>query len=151
MAEVVVDVVLRVAAKALITRADGKVLVVREADTYDEGTKIGKYGIPGGRLDIGESYEDGLVREVKEETGLKVEPLYPIYVGEWRPEIRGIPHQIVAIFTVCKAKTTDVKLSEEHDDFKWINPHSPKGVTFMPPDDEVVRRYADWISGKTRI
>ena len=148
MAEVVLEVVLRVAAKAVITRGDGKVLVVREAGTYDEGTKIGKYGIPGGRLNPGESYEDGLRREVEEETGLKIEPLYPLYVGEWRPEIKGVPHQIVAIFTVCKAKTTDVKLSDEHDDFKWINPGHPKGVSFMEPDDEVIERYADWLSEK---
>lgn len=144
MGEVVVDVVLRVAAKAVITNDKGQVLIVRESGTYEDGTNIGSYGIPGGRLNVGEAYEDGLKREVKEETGLTVEPLYPIYVGEWRPQIKGVPHQIVAIFTVCKAKTKEVKLSEEHDDYKWINPRQVSKFNIMPPDDQVITRYGDW-------
>jgi len=145
MSEIVVDVVLRVAAKAIVANDQGKVLIVREAGTYEEGTNIGKYGIPGGRLNVGEAYEDGLKREVKEETGLTVEPLYPIYVGEWRPEIKGVPHQIVAIFTVCKAKTSKVKLSEEHDDYKWVDPKEIKKYNIMPPDDQVIVRYAEFM------
>jgi 8-oxo-dGTP diphosphatase len=138
------DIVLKVAAKAVITDEDGKVLVLREGNAYEEGTNIGKYGLPGGRIDTGEAYEEGLRREVKEETGLEVEPLYPIYVGEWRPVIKDVPHQIIAIFTVCKAKTKNIKLSEEHDDYKWVDPGKLSKLTFMPPDDNVIERYADW-------
>lgn len=137
---------LKVAAKAVIINDEGKVLLVREGKHYTEGTQLNKYGIPGGRLDPGESYEDGLRREVKEETGLEVEILDPIYVGEWRPIIREVPHQIIAIFTVCKAKTTDVKLSEEHDNFKWVDPANPGDITFMDPDDKVVARLAQWLT-----
>ncbi|MGH7157169.1 MAG: NUDIX domain-containing protein [Candidatus Saccharimonadales bacterium] len=139
------EITLRVAAKALITDAKGKILVLREAGTYLEGTKVGSYGIPGGRLNPGESYEEGLHREVKEETGLEVEPLHPIYVGEWRPVIKGIPHQIIAIFTVCKAKTKKVTLSEEHDDHRWVDPKDIKGINIMEPDDKVILRYATWL------
>lgn len=112
--------VLRVAAKAIIVNDGGKVLVLREADTYEEGTNIGRWGIPGGRINIGESYFDGLRREAKEESGLEVEPLYPVSVGEWRPVIKGVPHQIIALFTACKAKPGKIKLSEEHDKYLWI-------------------------------
>jgi 8-oxo-dGTP diphosphatase len=133
--------VLRVAAKAVIVNKAGKVLVVREARTYDEGTNIGIYGIPGGRLEEGESYEDGLAREAKEETGLEVSGQYPIYVGEWRPKIKDVQLQIIAIFTVCKAKTTKVVLSDEHDDYKWVDQVSMKKLKFMDPDDKVLERY----------
>lgn len=140
------DLVLKVAAKAVVIDDQGRVLVVREARTYDEGTKIGKYGLPGGRLNLGESYNDGLHREVKEETGLKVEALYPIYVGEWHPVIKDVPHQIIAIFTVCKAKSTDVKLSTEHDDFKWLDPKNPGTVSLMEPDNKVLAAYSSRIT-----
>lgn len=40
--------VLRVAAKALIVNDDGQLLVLREADTYEEGTNIGRWSIPVG-------------------------------------------------------------------------------------------------------
>lgn len=139
------EITLRVAAKAIITNKEGKILLLREADTYDEGTNIGKYGVPGGRLNIGESYEEGLHREAREETGLEVKPLYPIYVGEWHPVIKGEQYQIIAIFTVCDAVTTNVKLSEEHDDYKWVDPVSlPKNITLTDPDPEVLQRFGQW-------
>lgn len=140
------DITLRVAAKAVITDSQGNVLLLREANTYGDGTNIGSYGIPGGRLNPGESYEDGLRREVKEETGLDIEPSHPIFVGEWRPIIKEIPHQIIAIFTVCKAKHKRVRLSEEHDDYKWVKPHAPGKISIMEPDDLVIQRLAQWFS-----
>ncbi|MBX4190961.1 NUDIX hydrolase [Candidatus Saccharibacteria bacterium] len=140
------DITLRVAAKAIIVNESGKVLLLREADTYDEGTNLGKYQIPGGRLNLGESYKEGLCREAKEETGLEIEPLYPIYVGEWHPIIKGEQYQIIAIFTVCKAAATDIKLSEEHDDYKWVDPFKlPKNITIPDPEPEVLKRYSDWL------
>lgn len=132
------NLVLRVAAKAVIIRADGKVLIVREGTTYADGSQIGLYGLPGGRLDVGESFEAGLAREAKEETGLKIKPLYPLYVGEWRPTIKDVPHQIVAVFMACKALTTKVTLSDEHDGFEWIDPKNRGAYKFMDPDDKVL-------------
>jgi|SRR3989344_5181619 len=138
------SVVLRVAAKAVIINREGRILLVREASTYKEGTGAGRYHMPGGRLDLGESFEHGLHREIKEETGLEVKPLFPIYVGEWRPVIRGRPHQIIAIFTVCKAKTTRIKLSDEHDGYEWILPKEAKNFDIMDPEPEVIKRYSKW-------
>jgi len=132
------DIVLRVAAKGVIVRDDGKVLVLREAG-YDEGTNDGKWGLPGGRLNSGESYIEGLNREIMEETGLEVIPGKPVYIGEWRPTIKGLPHQIIAIFTQCTYISGEVHLSEEHDSYKWVDLLTMKDITFMPPDDEVVR------------
>ena len=139
-----VSMVLRVAAKAVIINKEGRILLVREANTYKDGTGAGRYHMPGGRLDSGESYENGLYREIKEETGLEVESLFPIYVGEWRPVIQGVPNQIIAIFTVCQAKTTKLKLSDEHDDYVWIDPKDAGKYDIMDPEPEVIKRYAKW-------
>lgn len=133
--------VLRVAAKAVIVNDAGKVLIVREASSYGEGTQIGRYMLPGGRLDIGESYENGLRREAREETGLDVEPFYPIYVGEWIADIKGKKHQIIAIFSVCRAKTIRVKLSNEHDSFEWIDPKERHKYDIMETDQKVLDAY----------
>jgi 8-oxo-dGTP diphosphatase len=132
------DIQLRVAAKAVILNDKNEVLIVREGETYVDGTKVGQYGLPGGRLDLGEAFNDGLRREAKEETGLTVEPLYPLFVGEWRPVIRDVPHQIIAIFVVCRAVDGKVVLSEEHDHYKWIQPKTHPKYHMMEPDDEVL-------------
>lgn len=132
----------RIATKALIVNDNGQVLILREADTYEEGTNISRYGLPGGRIDPGEPFLEGLKREVYEETGLDIEVKNPLYVGEWWPVIKGNKNQIVAIFFVCKALNSNVKLSEEHDDFQWITPEQAADYDFMPPDDKVIKTYA---------
>jgi ADP-ribose pyrophosphatase YjhB (NUDIX family) len=73
---------LRIAFKAVIVGNDGKVLILREADTYEEGANVGRWGVPGGRLEPEEPWQDGLRREVSEETGLKIEIVKPLYIGE---------------------------------------------------------------------
>jgi 8-oxo-dGTP diphosphatase len=141
--------ILRVAAKALIVNNDGKVLILREPAENNTGSQHGLFGLVGGRLEDKDTYEKALHREVLEETSLKVKILYPIYVGEWWPTIKGKKHHIVAVFSVCQAKTSDVKLSEEHEDFKWISPKDTKKYDFMAPDDKVVERYAQWLNKGT--
>ena len=133
------DLVLKVAAKAVIVK-DGKLLVLREADSYEDGTNIGRYHFPGGRLEPGESYKDGLMREVKEETGLNTKVGQPFFVGEWNPVIKGIKHHIIAVFSLCYATTEDVKLSKEHDDFKWIDPKNYT-IDLMNPENDVISAY----------
>lgn len=135
------DLVLRVAAKGLIVNHKGHVLILREAGTYKDGTNIGRYHLPGGRLEVGEAFNDGLMREVKEETGLEVEPLKPLFVGEWRPVIRDIPHQIIALYMACLAKSNSVALSDEHDHFEWIKPQDHVKFDLMTPEDKVIQAW----------
>jgi 8-oxo-dGTP diphosphatase len=132
------DLQLRVAAKAVITNTKGQVLIVREAKTYKDGVKIGVYGMPGGRLEPGEAFLDGLAREVREETGLTVAAGQPLLVGEWCPVIRGVPHQIIAIFIACQSQSTAVQLSDDHDDYMWIDPHKRREYNIMSPDCDAV-------------
>lgn len=135
------DMIQRVAMKAVIVK-DGKVLLLREAKTYKDGTNIGRFHMPGGRLDVGEAFEDGLRREVREETGMEIEIVQPIYVGEWRPVIRDVPHQIIAVFFVCTPTTDEVKLSEEHDKFMWVDPQTFRAsAEVMDPEDKVLEAY----------
>ncbi|MBO0871390.1 MAG: NUDIX domain-containing protein [Micromonosporaceae bacterium] len=53
---------------AVVTGEDGRLLVVRRRDN-------GQWQIPGGVLELDESIQDGLRREVEEETGVRVEPV----------------------------------------------------------------------------
>lgn len=134
--------VLRVAAKALLVNADGKILLLREANTYVEGTNIGRYGLPGGRINPNESYRDGLRREVEEETGIAdFEIGEPLFVGEWSPVIKGVLHHIVAIFTLCPTSAKQIRLSDEHDAYVWVEPEKVSDYDVMGPEPEVIAAY----------
>lgn len=134
----------RIACKAVIC-VDGKVLVLREATTYDEGTQVTRWGFPGGRINPGEPFLEGLKREVMEEAGLAIASAEPFYIGEWFPVIKGDQNHIVAIFFACTLSSgssiNSVRLSEEHDEYRWIVPVDAKAVNFMSPDDEVFATY----------
>jgi predicted house-cleaning noncanonical NTP pyrophosphatase (MazG superfamily)/8-oxo-dGTP pyrophosphatase MutT (NUDIX family) len=110
----------RLANKAFIENQRGDILILKEAESYEEGTSAGKWQLPGGRQKKGETQEEGLKREVKEETGLEIEVERPVTVGEWRPTIKEEMIQITAVFFKCKAKSTEITLSNEHTDYKWI-------------------------------
>lgn len=106
--------VFNVAAKAAIISPKGKVLILREAATDKNNTKVGIWGLVGGRLEPGETFTDCLQREVAEETGLRIQIGDPIYVGEWHPVIRNVQHQIIGIFILCRSDTERIRLSVEH-------------------------------------
>jgi len=143
------NITLKVAGKAIIINSEGKVLLLREASTYQEGTNTGRYQCPGGRLNAGENYTAGLLREVREEAGLDVEPLYPVYVGEWRPVIRNVPHQIIGIFTACRAKSTTVTLSEEHDAYLWVDPLALPEINITADDRAAIEQYGKRLFANT--
>lgn len=58
--------------------ADSKVLLIKR----DQPPGLGMWSLPGGLLELGEKLEQALVREMREETGLMVQPLKPLSVLE---------------------------------------------------------------------
>lgn len=100
-----------------------KILILRESSKYQDGSNSNKYDVVGGRIEPGQNFMESLSREVDEETGLKVKIGNPFYVGEWRPIVKEEQWQIVGIFFESFTESANIKLSEDHNDFQWINPN----------------------------
>lgn len=115
------EIKLFAATKAFVTYR-GKVLILRESTQYKDGSNVGKFDVVGGRITPGQRFDESLLREVREETGLTVKIEKPFYVGEWRPVVRGEQWQIVATFFECSTESDKVTLSEDHAEFQWIDP-----------------------------
>ena len=104
-----------VAQKAIIVNDDGRMLTIRRS-----GTDIARpfyWDLPGGELDFGEGSQEGIIREIKEETNLEVQDLSILDV------ISKINNKGEFWVTICyraKFKSGEIKLSYEHDDFQWI-------------------------------
>jgi 8-oxo-dGTP diphosphatase len=67
----------RIAAAAIIIHEE-KVLLVRYRDRYGESFLVG----PGGGVHIDEDLKRALIREVREETGLEVQPEKLLFIGD---------------------------------------------------------------------
>ena len=103
----------QVAVKAVIQNNEGKFLIMREGERWQA---------VGGRLEKGEKLEDGLRRETQEETGITdLEVGKVIHVDEWFAKPEGELKHIVALFFLCKTTSSDVTLSDEHQEFAWVS------------------------------
>ena len=116
-----------VSQKAVIVRDDGKILAIRRSETHPLRPK--GWDIPGGDLEFGEDTKEGMKREIAEETGLEVGDLKVIDVISW-PNDRG--EFWITICYAAKTKTGSVKLSWEHDDFRWVTPGEFQQLDALP-------------------
>ncbi|MBX4212342.1 NUDIX domain-containing protein [Candidatus Pacearchaeota archaeon] len=129
-----------VAVKALLFHQE-KLLLIRESPRYKEGSQIGKFDVIGGRVEPGQPFNESLLREIKEETGLDAELGVPFFVNEVRPVVKGEPWQIIRIFFLCKSNSFDVKLSEDHDAYEWIDPKNYKNHNIIENLHPVFEEY----------
>jgi|LSQX01.3.fsa_nt_gb 8-oxo-dGTP pyrophosphatase MutT (NUDIX family) len=99
------------AVKAIILR-NGKLLALHRKGVTDEW-----FDLPGGRMEYGETAEETVIREVKEETGLSVKPVR--ILDSWNNVKEE--YQITGIFYLCILENgDDVNLSDEHDYYRWF-------------------------------
>jgi 8-oxo-dGTP diphosphatase len=107
------------AVSAAIIRG-GKVLVVRRA----RRPALNLYTLPGGAVELGEPLIDAVVREVREETSLSVEPV--ALAGHREVIARDAQGRIERHFVIlCFAArwlAGEPILNDELDDARWVDP-----------------------------
>ena len=102
----------------------GEVLLQKRADN-------GYWGLPGGKVDIGESVEQGAIREVLEETGLNVavKRLIGVYSDPKHYSIMSydaagwIIHYVTLVFE-CEYQSGQLQISDESTDIGYFSPDS---------------------------
>ena len=113
------------AVSAAILR-DGKVLIVRRA----RKPALGVYTLPGGVVEAGETLEQAIVREVKEETALDIAPV--TLAGHREVVIRDDEGRVERHFVIlCFAARWlggEPALNEELDEARWIDPAELAGL-----------------------
>lgn len=103
----------RLSVKALVRDQTDRYLWIRRSAT--SAHNAGAWDLPGGKVDPGESLDQALVREVREETGLLIQPAGVIGAAQsLTPEC-----SVVYVIIVARIVAGQLRLSSEHDDARW--------------------------------
>lgn len=99
----------------------GRVLLVQRGTEPSKG----RWSLPGGTLEIGESLVDGVVREVEEETGLKVKAVELVelldrIVREDGPEGDRIRYHYVIADYLCQVVEGSLKAASDAAAARWV-------------------------------
>jgi 8-oxo-dGTP diphosphatase len=105
---------------------DGRVLIVRRARPPAHGL----YTLPGGGVELGETLEQAVIREVHEETGLAIAPLE--LVGFRQAIARDASGRVERHFVILPFAARwvegEIALNEELAEAQWRNPAELAGL-----------------------
>jgi len=99
--------------------SEGKILLEKRKNSPGRG----KWSIPGGLVELGESVGRAIVREVKEETGLDVaEPRLVDVVDDVELDDNGkVKYHFVIVDYLVKVENGVPKAASDADDLKWVS------------------------------
>ena len=123
------------AVSAAIVRS-GQVLLVRRARPPADGL----FSLPGGVVEIGETLREALIREVREETSLSVEP---VALAGFRESIQRdresrIERHFVILPFAARWLAGEAVLNEELSEARWLEPQAIAGLPTTPGLAEIV-------------
>jgi ADP-ribose pyrophosphatase YjhB (NUDIX family) len=112
--------VLRPSVSAIVRDGDGRILLQRRSDN-------GRWGLPGGSVEIGESVGEAIVREVREETGLdvKIERLIGVYSDPALQVVRyrnGDVVHYISTLLACRILGGSLRTCAETLDLRFFDP-----------------------------
>lgn len=127
-------------ASAIVVNDDGAILLQRRTDN-------GLWALPGGVMDIGESLRTTVIREVKEETGLEVEPLYIVGIYSDPRHVfaysDGEVRQEFSICFACRILAGQLKASDESHEVSFVAPERLPDLDMHPSIRLRIKHYLE--------
>ncbi|HLB66694.1 MAG TPA: NUDIX hydrolase [Candidatus Saccharimonadales bacterium] len=107
---------IRVISKAVIFNGDSVLVLKRSASAKHRPLE---WDLPGGYLEENEELTSGCIREIKEETGLKMQPSN-LYLAHAQSQPNSLSGGDSLLIFIGRTSSVDIKLSHEHSNFKWV-------------------------------
>jgi ADP-ribose pyrophosphatase YjhB (NUDIX family) len=103
----------------IILRKDGKVLIGKR-----KGKFVPEYSIPGGHLEVGETFEEGASREVKEETGMTIKNPKVVSVSNNLETYKKTGRHYISVNLLVTEFSGEPKVMEEDkcEGYAWCDP-----------------------------
>lgn len=113
---------------------DGRFLAV---DRPEGKAMAGWWEFPGGKVNEGETDGQALARELHEELGIT-----PTEFDYWREKVHAYEHATVRLRFYHVRVFLGEPRGLEGQRLKWLSPHEPPDVPFLPADEEVLAQLA---------
>jgi 8-oxo-dGTP diphosphatase len=115
---------------------DGRVLLVRRG----KEPLYGRWTVPGGTVELGETLEEAVIREMEEETGLRVEPVEVLTVFD-RIDRDGerVRHHHVIVDYLCRWRSGEAGAASDALEVAWASAEELPRYDLPPKALEVVR------------
>jgi deoxyribose-phosphate aldolase len=108
-----------IAAAVFVLDAHGRVLFIRRAKEPARG----KLALPGGFVDVGETVEEALRREVREEVNLELEALEYLSSYPNSYPYKGVVYPVLDFFFVARAvDSSTVRALDGVESYRWLRP-----------------------------
>jgi len=101
-----------------------------------------RWSIPGGVLEIGEMVREAAIREVREETGLIVEPgeLLGVYDRVLRSADSRVQYHYVLIDFLCRVAGGELKAGGDAADARWFTREELPELNLAEDTQDVIRK-----------
>ncbi len=117
---------------AVICNEDNKILIAQRNLKKSQG---GLWEFPGGKIELGETREHAIIREIKEEMNIEIE--VEKYLAE---KVFEYPEKTINLIALkCKIINGKITLNE-HEDAKWINKNELTNYNFAPADRFIIKK-----------
>jgi 8-oxo-dGTP diphosphatase len=124
-------------AAAVVLNGDGELLLVRKRGTS-------AFMQPGGKIEPDEAPVDALVRELREELGMVIDPGDPVYLGRFSAQAANEPDALVVAELFELVVDIDPVPAAEIEEMIWVSPESPEELALAPlTRDAVLPLYRD--------
>ncbi|MFH1254518.1 MAG: NUDIX domain-containing protein [bacterium] len=103
----------------MIINAEGKILIGKR-----KGEHAPYYSIPGGKLDLGETFEAGIIREIKEETNLDILDPKVIALTNNLETFQHESRHFISVILEVKNFSGELKIMEPEkcEGWQWVDP-----------------------------
>jgi 8-oxo-dGTP diphosphatase len=118
---------------AMVADGAGRVLI---AERPEGKFMAGWWEFPGGKLEFGESPEDGLAREVREELGIEIEVGEPFHVVN---VVRAEDRAVLVLFYWCRWVAGAIELLDAGD-VAWVTAEGIDDYRFLESNRAVVEK-----------